>query len=128
MRYATPALEVLGPILCAAGVASGAYASHASLDPLARERLGMAAMFAFGHGLGLIALHARASRVAVVARWVLAAGVTLFSGSVAVAALAGLHALAAPAGGALMIGGWLLVAVDAARAAGVRSAPAQVPD
>ena len=115
MTGASRLLAVVAPILCAAGVALGAYASHAAAVPLARERLGLAALFAFGHGLGLVALQSRTSRLAFAARGVLAVGVLLFSGSLAGAALAGLPTVAAPLGGMLMIAGWLLVAVDAAR-------------
>lgn len=115
MKGASRLLAVLAPILCAAGVALGAYASHATAVPLARERLGLAAVFAFAHGLGLLALGSRASRIALAARWMLAIGVLLFSGSLTGAALAGLPTSAAPLGGMLMIAGWLLVAVDAAR-------------
>ncbi len=111
-------LAVLAPILCAAGVALGAYASHAAAAPLARERLALAALFAFGHGIGLVALQSRSSRLAIAARSMLAVGVLLFSGSLAGAALAGLPTVAAPLGGMLLIAGWLLVAVDAARGAG----------
>ena len=114
MRGASRLLAVLAPILCAAGVALGAYASHAAA-PLARERLGLAAIFAFAQGLGLVALGTRSAKLAVSARWMLAIGVLLFSGSLAGAALAGLPTLVAPLGGMLMIAGWMLVAIDAAR-------------
>lgn len=114
-------LAVLAPLYCAAGVALGAYASHGSLAPLARERLALAALFAFGHGLGLVALRAQDSRLALLARWAIAAGVALFSGSLAAAALAALPTAAAPAGGMLMICGWVLLAFDAARDAGPRA-------
>jgi uncharacterized membrane protein YgdD (TMEM256/DUF423 family) len=110
-------LAVLAPLLCAAGVALGAYASHAAA-PLARQRLGLAAAFAFAHGLALLALESRATRIAFAARWMLAAGVLLFAGSLAGAALAGLPTLAAPLGGLLMIAAWLLLAADAARGSG----------
>jgi uncharacterized membrane protein YgdD (TMEM256/DUF423 family) len=110
-------LAVLAPLLCAVGVALGAYASHAAA-PMARQRLGLAALFAFAHGLSLLALASRASRLALAARWMLAIGVLLFSGSLAAAALAGLPSLAAPLGGMLLIAAWLLLAIDAARGAG----------
>lgn len=119
MNPARP-LAVLAPLYCCAGVALGAYASHGSLDPQARERLALAALFAFGHGLGLLSLQGRGSRLALLARWAIAAGVVLFSGSLAAAALAQFPPAAAPAGGMLMIAGWLLLALDAARDAGSR--------
>ena len=111
-------LAIVAPLYCAVGVGLGAYASHGSLAPLSRERLGLAALFAFGHGVALVALHGRDSSLAVLARCALAAGVLLFSGGLAAAALAGLPAAVAPGGGLLMILGWVLVAADAARRAG----------
>ena len=110
-------LSVIAPLYCAAGVGLGAFASHGSLEPLARERLGLAALFAFGHGVALVALHARASSLALLARCALAAGVLLFSGGLAAGALAGLPVAVAPGGGMLMILGWVLLAIDAARRA-----------
>lgn len=114
MNLARP-LAVLAPVYCAAGVALGAYASHGGLAPLAQERLALAALFAFGHGVGLLAVRGRDSRLALTARCAISAGVALFSGSLAGAALAGLPTAAAPGGGMLMILGWLLLAFDSAR-------------
>jgi uncharacterized membrane protein YgdD (TMEM256/DUF423 family) len=111
-------LAVLAPLYCAAGVALGAYASHGVTDPLARERLGLAALFAFGHGVALVALEGRTSGLALNARCAIAAGVLLFSGGLAAAALAGLPAAVAPGGGMLLIAGWVLLAIDAARRPG----------
>jgi uncharacterized membrane protein YgdD (TMEM256/DUF423 family) len=111
-------LAVLAPLYCAAGVATGAYASHGSLDPLARERLGLAALFAFGYGVALVALEGKTSGLALNARCAIAAGVLLFSGGLSAAALSGLPAAVAPGGGMLLIAGWVLVAIDASRRPG----------
>lgn len=112
------AISAVAPLFCAIGVALGAYASHATAGPLMRERLGLAALFAFGHGLGLIALDRRTSLLARIARWLLVLGVVLFSGSLAGAALFGLPTLAAPFGGSLLIVGWIVVAIDTWRQPG----------
>jgi uncharacterized membrane protein YgdD (TMEM256/DUF423 family) len=104
----------LGALLCALSVALGAYASHAG-DPAARPRFALAAAFAFGHGLALVALRARAGRLAQCARLALLAGVLLFAGSLAWAAASGGHARLAPAGGVLLMLGWLLAGFDLLR-------------
>jgi uncharacterized membrane protein YgdD (TMEM256/DUF423 family) len=101
----------VGALLCGLAVALGAYAAHAA-DPAARSRLALAAAFAFGHGLALVSLRMRAGRLALAARSSLLAGVLLFSGSLALAALAAGHAPLAPAGGTLLMLGWLLAAID----------------
>jgi uncharacterized membrane protein YgdD (TMEM256/DUF423 family) len=110
-------LRAFPPLLCAAGVGLGAYASHAA-EGVDAHRLGLAALFAFGHGVALVALEggARASRLSTLARIALLLGVLLFSGSLAGAALAGTPVALAPAGGSLLILGWLLLTVDRAMA------------
>jgi uncharacterized membrane protein YgdD (TMEM256/DUF423 family) len=110
-------LRALPPLLCAFGVGLGAYASHAGGDVDA-HRLGLAALFAFGHGVALVALEGggRVSRLSTLGRIALLAGVLLFSGSLAGAALAGTPVTLAPAGGTLMILGWVLLACERALA------------
>jgi uncharacterized membrane protein YgdD (TMEM256/DUF423 family) len=108
-------LVASGALLAACAVALAAYASHA-VDVDAGRRLSLAAAFAFGHGLALAALAPQATRVlARVSLWLLLAGVLLFAGSLAAAHAFGLPTRLAPAGGMLMIGGWLLRAADALR-------------
>lgn len=108
-------LASAGALLAALAVGLAAYASHAA-TPDDRTRLFMAAAFAFGHGASLAVLGAdcprRLMRVALVA---LFAGTLLFAGSLAGAALAGLPTRLAPAGGMLLMAGWLLLAVDRTR-------------
>lgn len=108
-------LAAAGALCAAISVAAAAYASH-GLDGDAQSRLMLAAVFAFGHGVALVALGRQVlRRVAIIALALLLAGVLLFSGSLAGAALAGWPTRAAPVGGMLMMLGWLLLAVDSLR-------------
>jgi len=98
-----------GAWLAGIAVALAAYAAHAA-DDAQQARLQTAALFAFGHGLALVALAPRAvsrwMRVALVALFV---GALLFSGSLVAEALFGLRPRLAPSGGTLLIVGWLLL-------------------
>ena len=104
----------IGALLCGLSVAVGAYAAHAA-DPAAARRLAIAAVFAFGHGLALVALRARAGKLALAVRAMLLAGVLLFAGSLAWAATVGGQPRLAPFGGALLMLGWLLAVVELSR-------------
>lgn len=109
------ALAAAGALLASAAVALAAYASHAA-GPDAGARLGLAAAFAFGHGLALAALAPGATgRLKVGALWLLLAGVLLFAGSLAGAHFLDLSTRLAPVGGSLMILGWLVHAAAALR-------------
>jgi uncharacterized membrane protein YgdD (TMEM256/DUF423 family) len=108
------AVSVLAALFCGASVALGAYAAHAA-DPQARQRLALAAAFAFGHGLALLAMRDRNGLLALATRGCFLAGVVLVSGSLAGAALRGLPTGLAPIGGSLLILGWLLAALDLSR-------------
>ena len=105
----------LAAFTCAASVALGAYASHAA-QAQARQRIGLAALFAFAHALSLLQLFPRSSGLARVGRCMLALGTLLFSGSLAMAGLFDTSTAAAPFGGTLLILGWLVIAADFARA------------
>ena len=108
-------MAAAGGVLAAAAVALAAYASHA-VEPGAGARLGIAAAFAFGHGLALAALAPRAHGTAAqAALWALLAGVLLFAGSLAAAHFMGWPTRLAPLGGTLMILGWLGHAAAALR-------------
>lgn len=108
-------LAAAGSLLAALAVALSAYAMHAAI-PAARERLLLAAAFGFAHGLALAALAPLAQRAgALWAQALLLLGVLLFAGSLAAAALLGAPTVLAPAGGLLLIGGWLLQAWDRLR-------------
>ncbi|GGK09861.1 DUF423 domain-containing protein [Luteimonas terricola] len=108
-------LAPAGAVLAAAAVALAAYASHAA-GPDAGARLGLAAAFAFGHGLALAALAPRAAgRLAMAGLWAMLVGVALFAGSLAGAHFFDLPTRLAPMGGSLMILGWLLHAAASIR-------------
>jgi uncharacterized membrane protein YgdD (TMEM256/DUF423 family) len=100
------ALAPIGAWLCAIAVALSAYAAHAA-DGVAQSRLQTAALFAFGHGLALLALAphvpSRGMRIGLCA---LLAGVLLFSGSLVAEALLGLRPRLAPFGGMLLVVAW----------------------
>ncbi len=106
--------NALAGFTCAASVALGAYASHAA-QAQARQRIGLAALFAFAHALSLIMLSTRSSRLALAGRSMLAAGIVLFSGSLAMAGFFETSTVAAPFGGTLFILGWLVMTVDLAK-------------
>lgn len=104
-------ISALAAILCAASVALAAYASHAAL-PGQASRLGLAAAVAFGHGLALILIAGRRSRIAGISRLLLLLGVAGFSGGLCFAAFMDSRAATAPLGGSLLILGWLVLAFD----------------
>lgn len=107
-------LAAFGALACAAAVGVSAYASHGLQGEDAR-RVGLAALFAFGHGLALLLGSQAASRLRVIALMMLALGMLLFSGSLLGAALASLPATLAPGGGLLLMLGWIIIAVDVLR-------------
>ena len=89
------------------------------LDGHAATQGAIAAATAFGHGLALLVLAPTAStRGRLAALLVLAAGLVLFAGSLAAAAFFATPTCAAPAGGLLLMAGWVLLAVDAVRSPG----------
>ena len=109
------ALAAVGALACAAAVGLGAYASH-GLDGDAARRVGLAAIFAFGHGLALLVLApGAATRLRSAGLCALALGMALFSGSLLGAAFLSTPTALAPTGGLLLMLGWLLLAVDALR-------------
>ena len=100
-----------GAFACAIAVGMGAYAMHGALASHDRERLALSALFLFAHGLALAALApAATSRLRQSGIWILALGMTLFSGNLALAALCGMAPALAPFGGSLLMLGWLSVA------------------
>ena len=104
-----------GALCAAAAVALAAYAAHGA-EGEAQSRLQLSAMFAFGHGLALATLAPWATRkLARVALSLLYLGVLLFCGSLVMSVFAQWATTLAPLGGTLLIGGWLLYAVDSLR-------------
>ncbi|WP_406856213.1 DUF423 domain-containing protein [Alsobacter sp. KACC 23698] len=97
----------------AAGVALGAASAH-----VGGANLGTAANFLLFHAPALLGVGLLAERSIAPSCWVVAAGallglgVALFSGALALGALAGWRPIpmAAPAGGLAMIAGWLTLA------------------
>lgn len=104
-------LPAVAALVCAGSVALAAYASHAA-TPILRERLWLASGFALLHAIGLLALSSRSSLLASIGKISMMAGIALFSGSLAAAALWSTPTGAAPLGGMLLIAGWLLMAAD----------------
>ena len=109
------ALAAFGALACGVSVGLGAYASH-GLDGDAARRVGLAALFAFGHGLALLLLApAAGSRLRTAGLSGLALGVLLFSGSLLAAVFLAAPTALAPTGGVLLMLGWLAIAADALR-------------
>ena len=105
------AFAAFGALVCGMSVALAAVAMHGA-EGHASEQLLMAAVFAFAHGLALVAIAARESRTATFARGALALGIVLFCGSLVGAALLGWPTRAVPAGGFALMAGWAILAAD----------------
>jgi len=104
-----------GCLLAGLAVALSAYAAH-GVEGDARARLTLAAAFAFGHDVALAALAGHTVRIVkTLALAALLVGVVLFSGSLVGEALRGWSTAAAPVGGMLLIGGWLVLAAHSLR-------------
>ena len=108
------AVSAFAALSCGLAVALGAYAAHAA-SAQDRQRLALAAAFAFGHGLALLALRAREGLLASLTRACFLAGVALFCGSLASAALLATSTRLAPTGGTLLMLGWLLASIELLR-------------
>ena len=105
-------LAGVGAFGCGVAVGIGAYAMHVALTPQNHDRLAIAALFLFAHGLALAALAPRTTlRMRQAGVCVLMIGTILFSGSLVFAALLGIAPVLAPFGGGLLMLGWLLIAV-----------------
>jgi uncharacterized membrane protein YgdD (TMEM256/DUF423 family) len=109
-------LAFSGGLLAALAIGLSAYASHGLNEPLAQSNLNTAALYLFGHGAVLAILGpASLNTLGRSALYVLLLGVLLFSGSLAAGVLAGWTTRLAPAGGMLLMGGWVLLAIAALR-------------
>ncbi len=93
------------------GVAAGAAGAHAIPDAIASALVEKASFYQLIHSLALLALVTRDGRIAQLARLGFIAGILLFSGSLYLKGF-GLTESAplAPAGGILLMLGWLLTA------------------
>ena len=104
-------IPALGALLAGTSVALAAYAAHADAPGLAS-----AAWLGLVHGAACTALApAAGNHPARVALAMLLCGVALLAGSLAAKHFLGLSSAAAPSGGLLMIGGWVLFALSCLR-------------
>ena len=106
-------LAGIGALACGVAIGMSAYAMHGALAPQDHERVAVAAVFLFAHGLALAALApGTRSRLRQAGFFVLMIGTILFSGSLVLAAWLGIAPTLAPFGGSLLMLGWLLVGGD----------------
>ncbi len=104
-------------------VAAGAYGRHGPFDAYAREMFAIASQYQITHALALLAVAwlasvaARDRRLVAIAGAAFFVGIMLFSGSLYWFAIIGAVPFAgsAPAGGMLLMLGWLLLMVFAVR-------------
>jgi uncharacterized membrane protein YgdD (TMEM256/DUF423 family) len=102
-----------GALLAMLAIGLSAWASHGLAPGREQHNVLMACLYAFGHGAVLVVLAPRALPVlGRVALWLILLGVLLFSGSLLGGVLLAWPTRAAPAGGMLMMGGWLLLALS----------------
>ena len=112
---------IAGALLAATGVALGAFGAHGLKALLSAEALGWwqsAVEYQMWHAIGLLAVGIARSVPARGPAWLLAAGTTIFSGSLYAMALSDARWLGAitPIGGVLMIAGWVWLAWSLAKA------------
>ena len=104
-------LTLLAGLLGAAGVGAAAAAAHGGYG----ESLNVAALFALIHGALTMALtRGTPTRLTTLAAALIMTGALLFCGDLALRAIAqhALFPMAAPSGGFLMIGGWLVAGLS----------------
>ena len=110
MPPSRPLLLAAG-LLGASGVALSAAAAHQGIANVAT-----AASFLLMHAPAFLALSLlRGNKLIGIGSWVLLLGIVMFCGDLLARAYLGtrLFPMAAPAGGVLMIGGWLVIAASA---------------
>ena len=94
----------------------GAAGGHLVSDPLTQANIEKASSYQLLHVLLMLYLNENNGRYASKALWMLCIGIVLFCGSLYVKAFLGLeHAPLAPYGGMCLMGGWLLIAMNAAK-------------
>ena len=103
---------IIGSLLAALGIGLGAFGSHGLrhiLDPVQLEWWHTAVQYQMWHALGLIGLGASRLERLTLPVTLLTLGTLIFSGSLYLLSLTGLHWLGmiTPFGGLLMIAGWL---------------------
>ena len=111
------AWRVLASLLGLTAVALGAIAAHALADPLASAAVERASTYQLIHAVVLWLATLCTGWAARSARWALLAGMVLFCGTIyAKYLLSFSQAVAlAPAGGTLLMAGWLLLAFSRLR-------------
>lgn len=115
----------IGSISLAISVALGAFGAHILEDRLTQEMLdifGIGNDYQMIHSLGLLIIglmmnHVTNTQLLKWSGWLLCAGILIFSGSLYILALSGVHVLGAitPIGGFAFILGWLLLAYSVLR-------------
>ncbi len=118
---------VAGALLAGLAVALGAFGAHAMKARLDAEALGWwqtAVQYQMWHALAVVALGLSGVSWVRLPAWLLAAGAVIFAGTLYAMALGAPRWFGAitPVGGTAMIGGWVILALRAARTEGVRSA------
>jgi uncharacterized membrane protein YgdD (TMEM256/DUF423 family) len=119
--------SVIGAVLMALAVGLGAFGAHGlknRLDAYSLSVYEKAVFYHFVHALGILfaASLARTNGISAagLARvgWLLLIGFILFSGSLYTLAVSGIRGLGAitPLGGLAFIAGWVVLAIEAARA------------
>ena len=106
-------LLIAAALSAALAIAAGAFGAHGAASEQAAGWLRTGGTYQLIHAVAALALMRLAPRAA----WVLLAGAGLFAATLYAMALGAPHWLGAitPLGGLLMIGGWICVAVSAAR-------------
>lgn len=117
-------IVVAGALILMLAVGTGAFGAHALRRITSPEMLAVwqtAVLYQLVHGLGLLAIAVLSPRfpspLLSAAAWLMLIGTVLFSGSLYVLVLSGVHWLGAitPIGGSAFIAAWLLVALAALR-------------
>lgn len=119
-------LVVAGAVLGGLAVGLGAFGAHAVKPRIDSEALGWwqtAVQYQMWHALAVLALGLSGQSWVRLPGWLFTGGALIFAGTLYVMALGGPRWLGAvtPAGGLLMIAGWISLAVLARRARAPRS-------
>lgn len=114
---------VAGALLAGLAVALGAFGAHAMKARLDAEALGWwqtAVQYQMWHALAVVALGLSGVSWVRLPAWLLAAGAVIFAGTLYAMALGAPRWFGAitPVGGTAMIGGWVILALRAARTEG----------
>ena len=115
---------IIGAVSAAISVAAGAFGAHSlrqTIEPSLLDVFETGARYQMYHALALVGVGLVASRwpssLLTSAGWLFVAGTVLFTGSLYAMTFTGLRVLGAitPLGGLCFIGGWICLAVAAAR-------------